>query len=104
MEIRGTRITSETGSGVCVQGGTCEIEACEIVDCKEHGVAAYDDIETGSGAVVEIRGSYIADCKGCGIQARGEDVKVDVLGSTVVQGKFCALGFSEITDKENNAS
>jgi hypothetical protein len=74
----GSEITSETGSGICVLGGTASIESCVIKDCKEHGIAAYDDLESEQGGVVSLRDSVIEGCKGYGIQARGEDVQIKV--------------------------
>ena len=91
--IKGSSVTSNTGSGICVQGGTCEVSSCRIESCKEHGVAAYEDIETGQGSIVMIRDSVIDGCGGYGIQARGEEVQVSVSRSTQI---------SKCKDKYNN--
>ena len=79
LRIVGATITSSTGSGVCVEGGTCDLDSVRIVDCKEHGLAFYQDIESGQGSVVSVRGgTEIAGCSGFGVQARGDDVRVSI--------------------------
>ena len=87
LDCFGTEITSETGSGVCVLGGRAKIESCVIKNCKEHGIACYDDLESEQGSVVTIRDSVIEGCKGYGIQARGEDVQVSVSASRLSKNK-----------------
>ena len=88
LVLRNTTVTSSTGSGVCVQGGSCEIERCKILDCAEHGVAVYDDIETGEGSEVSVRDTVISGVRGYGIQARGQDVRVDVAAAgCTIQGR-----------------
>jgi len=102
LTLNDTMVTSATGTGIGIEGASaCSIQRCVIRDCKEHGVAAYDDIETGAvGGVVHIVDTDITGCKGYGVLARGEGVRVSVSRSRVSGGKqkYNSVAGSEITE------
>lgn len=71
-------VSSQTGSGVCVNGGRAQLISSNVSDTKEHGVAVYSDIETGQPGDATLIDCTIADTGGYAILARGEGVTVSV--------------------------
>ena len=58
IELRGCDVSSASGSGVGVEGGSVSIESCEIHDCKNHGVLYLGQTARGS-----VRKSTVSNCK-----------------------------------------
>ena len=85
-------VSSQTGSGVCVNGGRCELIGSNVSGTKEHGVAVYSDIETGQPGDATLIDCTIADTGGYAVLARGEGVTVSLSVDTKIENSIRRRG------------
>jgi hypothetical protein len=68
--MRLVSMSSETGSGLCVSGGSCKLDSCRIHSCAKHGLVVK---EGGSATAKE---TAVSGNGAAGVVSRGKGSKV----------------------------